>query len=97
MKSLFKFPTILMTLLLSLQLYAQPDRTGPIGGGEGIARKIIWYAAAPATCSPGTGDVYFNSATAIPYYCSAANTWTAFGLAGAGANTSPSGLTIVYI
>lgn len=45
------------------------------------------YAAAPSTCS--TGQTYFNTANSTPYYCSATNSWTAFG-GGGGSMTWPS-------
>jgi len=35
------------------------------------------FAAAPSHCS--AGQVYFNTVSTTPYYCSATDTWTAFG------------------
>lgn len=62
----------LVLLILALPLLAQE--------GRGPARRLIYSASLPATCSPSTGDVYFKTAATIgPYYCSAANTWTAMG------------------
>jgi len=42
------------------------------------ARRIVWGASLPATCSPSTGDMFFKTASGIgPYFCSATNTWSA--------------------
>lgn len=47
------------------------------------------YATAPATCS--TGQTYFNTTNSTPYYCSATNTWTAFGGSSGTANSLTGG------
>lgn len=72
---------LLLLLLLPLVSWAQvsypPIRTG---------------AADPATCSvtPGIGEnaMFYNTGSAVPKYCSATNTWTAF----LGATTTLEGL-----
>ena len=46
------------------------------------AYRIRPYPAAPATCQPGNGDVFFLSTGAVGLYqCVAANTWAVVGAA----------------
>lgn len=61
---------LLIAFLASIPLVAQVSSS--------TARHIGWGTSLPATCSPSTGDIFFKtSATVGPYYCSAANTWSA--------------------
>lgn len=55
------------------------------------ATALYQYASAPSTCT--VGQVYVLISTFVPYYCSAANTWTAFG-GGGGGTPYPSGTGI---
>ena len=52
------------------------------------ATALYQYASAPSTCT--VGQVYVLISTFVPYYCSAANTWSAFG-SGSGSGTVSSG------
>lgn len=49
------------------------------------ATALYQYASAPSTCT--VGQVYVLISTFQPYYCSVANTWTAFGSGGGGGGT----------
>lgn len=40
------------------------------------AYRIVFGPTNPATCSPTTGDVFFNTTSNLPEFCSAPNTWT---------------------
>ncbi len=53
------------------------------------ARHIGQYTSAPASCSTATGDIYYNTTSKVPFYCSATNTWTQFASAAAASPASP--------
>lgn len=53
------------------------------------ATALYQYASAPAACT--VGQVYVLISTFQPYYCSAANTWSAFGSGGGGSFTALTG------
>lgn len=66
-------PTLVVVLVLAilchLPLRAQFTST---------ARHVTWGPTLPSRCSPNTGDIFFKTTATIgPYFCSAANTWTA--------------------
>lgn len=74
-----------LALLLITSFWAVAQQGGGIT--TSIARHIRWGASLPATCQVGSGDVFFKtSATVAVYFCSATNTWTAFGT-GSGSGT----------
>jgi hypothetical protein len=77
------------TQLYGMNGYAQaPLRCDALGN---LQTSMGNYASAPATCS--TGQTYFNTGNSTPYYCSAANTWTAF--LGGSAYTLPTATSII--
>jgi hypothetical protein len=68
------YAIILLALAGSIPAHAQ---------FSSVAAHITYGTSIPATCKPGTGDIFFKTtATVGPYYCSATNTWTFFGTAG---------------
>ena len=70
-------------LLLSVSAFGQFTST---------ARHIGPYPAAPAACSTASGDIYYNTTSKTPFYCSGPNVWTAMGAGGGGGTvTSVSG------
>lgn len=84
---------LLLGLALASNLLGQsPNNT--------TASHIRYGSALPSACRTATGDVFFKTtATIQPYYCSAANTWTAMGGGGGGggADTNLGNLSSVAI
>ena len=65
---------IIFTALLAL-LFALP-------ASAQYATRIFPRAADPAACTPGNGEVYYNTATNSVRQCIAANTWGPVGFSG---------------
>lgn len=75
-KSLKVFIAVVLLLLTASPLLAQISVPTP-----------RWYgnrASDPASCSPATGSMYYNTGSKVFKFCSATNTWTAFGSGGGG-------------
>jgi hypothetical protein len=69
-----------LALLLLIALPAFPQTTTV--PASGTARRVVKGAAVPGTCV--VGDLFFQTATLIATHeCTAANTWTPVGVAGA--------------
>lgn len=81
----------LALLLCPLSAFAQ----GQFTAGSGVARRIVRGGTTPATCS--VGDVFYNTMSNTAFLCNAVNTYTAFAVGAAGANTALSNLASVAI
>jgi hypothetical protein len=51
--------------------------------------QIVSFASDPATCDPTRGLQYYNTTSQVMKYCSALNTWTAYGTGSPAAGGSP--------
>ena len=75
------FIAMAMAIAIVCAMFA-PRAAAQGTAGVGDAYSFAAHAADPGKCS--TGNVEFNLTSATPKFCSAPNTWTAFGMSGGG-------------
>jgi len=68
---------LLAQILISLMMFVSLE----VVANAQYATRIVPRATAPAQCSPGNGDVYYNTTTDTLMSCTAANTWSPAGQA----------------
>jgi hypothetical protein len=87
--------TLTIFAILATCAFAQTQAPQPgIDYPSPIPVPFIGYTtgtASPARCVAGMSPLFFNTATATYYFCSARNTWTAMGALGA---TTPTGAAL---
>ena len=65
--------------------------TSAFGQFTSTARHIGYFPSAPAACSTATGDIYYNTTSKTPFFCSATNTWSPMGTGAGGTCASLGG------